>query len=678
MPAAWDRERLLDAALAWRMVPLDADVVIATNFPSYFARHPRKVLWLAHQHRGAYDGIDQPWSDLGGDEAGLEVQRQLTEWDTRAHRRGVAPLHDRPGRVASAWPGTAASTARRCTTRRRWPTGSRPVRSGTTSSASTGWRPTSGPTSWSAGCWRRGAACEASWPAPVRCARQLEAAIDAAGGGGRVELPGFVADDELVPLLAGCLGVIYAPYDEDYGYVTLQAFLGRQARHHHDRRRRRPRLGRARRHRASSPSRRPRRSARRSTAWPATPPWPPGSGAAGRARAAALDWKTVVDTLLRDERVTRPLLAVKAAGAVTATPPLRALLRALADTVDVRALLRCRRRPDAVLVTGRSGAAGAARGHAGGAVGRIGRGGTDLPGRVVAVGHRPGPDGVDGARAPGGRGPLAADRTGRAAALAAAPRPARRVGGAGRVGAAGGPADRAGAVRVRGRLRRPPPRPRAGHAGGHRAPSRQPRSVPATRCWCPRRATTSPRWPPSWRPTRCGRRGSHGWPEPERSATSTSAVRPASCSSGSASSPRRPGPPIASRRTSRSWAAAPATASPIAWTVAVARAGGRHEPSGDRRPLGGAPAKLAGDGGHRRGPEDEPPAPRPGRRRRPGGPPPRSSPGCARPRPRRSTPSCRWPDARSRPSAPTSTAPAPSSKPRSSSSAPSSTPATEG
>ena len=45
VPAAWDRERLLDAALAWRLVPLDADVVIPLNFPSYFARHPRKVLW---------------------------------------------------------------------------------------------------------------------------------------------------------------------------------------------------------------------------------------------------------------------------------------------------------------------------------------------------------------------------------------------------------------------------------------------------------------------------------------------------------------------------------------------------------------------------------------------------------------------------------------------------------
>ena len=53
LPAAWDKGRILDAPLAWRMVPLDCDVVIATNFPSYFARHPRKVVWLFHQHRAA-------------------------------------------------------------------------------------------------------------------------------------------------------------------------------------------------------------------------------------------------------------------------------------------------------------------------------------------------------------------------------------------------------------------------------------------------------------------------------------------------------------------------------------------------------------------------------------------------------------------------------------------------
>ena len=68
------------------LVPLDADVVIPLNFPSYFARHPRKVLWLAHQHRAAYDGLGQSWSDFGLDDESIEVHRQLVDWDTRVIR----------------------------------------------------------------------------------------------------------------------------------------------------------------------------------------------------------------------------------------------------------------------------------------------------------------------------------------------------------------------------------------------------------------------------------------------------------------------------------------------------------------------------------------------------------------------------------------------------------------
>jgi hypothetical protein len=100
------------------------------------------------------------------------------------------------------------------------------------------------------------------------------------------------------------------------------------------------------------------------------------------------------------------LLAVKAAGTSRASEPLRALLRTLSHSVEVRALLRCRRRPDAVLLTGRRGALVLPGGMP--AALWIGADeAQDLPPRVVPVGHRPGPDvvtvpthGVDAARWP--------------------------------------------------------------------------------------------------------------------------------------------------------------------------------------------------------------------------------------------------------------------------------------
>ena len=39
---------------------------------------------------------------------------------------------------------------------------------------------------------------------------------------------GQVDDTQIIELYAGALAVIYAPYDEDYGYVTLEAFLARR------------------------------------------------------------------------------------------------------------------------------------------------------------------------------------------------------------------------------------------------------------------------------------------------------------------------------------------------------------------------------------------------------------------------------------------------------------------
>jgi glycosyltransferase involved in cell wall biosynthesis len=46
---------------------------------------------------------------------------------------------------------------------------------------------------------------------------------------GRVELRGHVGEGEMVDLLARCRAVFYAPRNEDYGLVTLEAFRSRKA-----------------------------------------------------------------------------------------------------------------------------------------------------------------------------------------------------------------------------------------------------------------------------------------------------------------------------------------------------------------------------------------------------------------------------------------------------------------
>jgi glycosyltransferase involved in cell wall biosynthesis len=224
LPTAWDAGRIFDAALAWRLLPVDADLVIAVNFPAYFIRHPRKVVWLFHQHRGAYDAADAAWSDLGLDDASLETQRLLAAWDTTALEEasrlfslsGVVadrlarfnglvaeplhlppPLHDR---LTPGDPGDEVFTVTRLEQNKR-----------------------------------PGLLVEAMAHvrSPVRAAVAgrgsaaggLAAAVERLGLGDRVSLLGFVDDDELVRRLRSALAVVYAPVDEDYGLVTLQAFL---------------------------------------------------------------------------------------------------------------------------------------------------------------------------------------------------------------------------------------------------------------------------------------------------------------------------------------------------------------------------------------------------------------------------------------------------------------------
>ena len=223
LPVAWEKDRLFDSPLAWRMIPADADVVVATNFPSYYVRHPRKVVWLFHQHRGAYELADEPFSDIGMDDPSFEVQRRLAEWDSRALSEASTlfttsqtvadrlarfngltgePLYHPPPLADRLHPGPVGDYLF-CATRLEHNKRPEKVLQAALGSARSVRAVIAG----------RGTLAE-----PLADLAQT-------GRPGQVELAGFVDDDEVVDLYAGALGVVYAPLDEDYGYATLQAFL---------------------------------------------------------------------------------------------------------------------------------------------------------------------------------------------------------------------------------------------------------------------------------------------------------------------------------------------------------------------------------------------------------------------------------------------------------------------
>jgi glycosyltransferase involved in cell wall biosynthesis len=88
IPFKWyPPERLLDCMAMARLIDLtevngqQIDKVIALKFPAYYVEHPDKVCWILHQHRQAYELYGTPYGDLHHDESGQCVAAEIKRWD---------------------------------------------------------------------------------------------------------------------------------------------------------------------------------------------------------------------------------------------------------------------------------------------------------------------------------------------------------------------------------------------------------------------------------------------------------------------------------------------------------------------------------------------------------------------------------------------------------------------
>jgi len=227
------REELLAHAAAWRLVDISEsagkpiDLAIATKFPTYFVRHPAKVAWLVHQHRAAYELCGTPFSNFDHTAMDVGVRKHLVELDTQmlgecaglfSIARTVSdrlekyngliaePLYHPPKLADLLRPGPYGDymlTVTRLEKVKR------------VDLAIEAFRHVDRPL-------RLLIAGDGS----IR--RDLAARIDREGLGDRVQLLGHISDEELIELYSGARGLLFTPYEEDYGYVTLEAFLARK------------------------------------------------------------------------------------------------------------------------------------------------------------------------------------------------------------------------------------------------------------------------------------------------------------------------------------------------------------------------------------------------------------------------------------------------------------------
>lgn len=233
LPFAWGtRTQLLKSALAWRLIDLNPagmadkkiDLVIATRFPSYVVKHPNKVVWLIHQMRQVYDLLGTGYSDFREDEP---RDRSVIEMIRAMDRRTLSEA-----RAVYTISGNVTARLQRfnelsSTVLYPPPRLDRLYGPGDF-----------GDYVFSVGRLDRLKRFDLLIKAmkhtetPVRCRiagmgperESLEALIDRLGVRGKVELLGWVEDRAAVDLYAGSLAVFYAPYDEDYGYVTVEGF----------------------------------------------------------------------------------------------------------------------------------------------------------------------------------------------------------------------------------------------------------------------------------------------------------------------------------------------------------------------------------------------------------------------------------------------------------------------
>ena len=231
--AAVPNDALVHQMALWRALDLSAfagrevDVVIPTKFPSYLAPHPCKRPWIIHQHRQLYELYGSRYGDFTAEPGDESLRRMVYRADSVALAEceriftishnvserldryfGVesTPLLPPPPLVGSYYSSEKQhyllSVGRLCSIKRV----DMMIRA-------------------MAHLPQELTLKIVGQPDEPAIQAYLQSEVEKHHLWGRVEFLGRVEEDELLKLFAEAFAVYYAPFDEDFGFVTLEALL---------------------------------------------------------------------------------------------------------------------------------------------------------------------------------------------------------------------------------------------------------------------------------------------------------------------------------------------------------------------------------------------------------------------------------------------------------------------
>jgi glycosyltransferase involved in cell wall biosynthesis len=201
------------------------DLVICLKFPTFYLQHPNKVAWVIHQHRAVYDLWDTPFTEgLSTTSEGKALRQNIIRFDTQAFKsfNKVFTIGKTVSKRLQQFNQISSITLYH-------------------------------PPKLDSYFYNAPAEPYIFFPSRleelkrqyllIKAMKYVQSPVVAllAGEGGqkialqnlieqldlnqRVRLIGRLSDSEMLGFYAHCLGVFFGSYDEDYGYVTLEAML---------------------------------------------------------------------------------------------------------------------------------------------------------------------------------------------------------------------------------------------------------------------------------------------------------------------------------------------------------------------------------------------------------------------------------------------------------------------